>query len=216
MEEKSNEKSDEVKKMESNKKNSQNKTLRNVIIVVIFLGVFFLIVYYFINSVREFEYSGITGNVVREGNLIFYQISIPVTYKGEKVPYNFYLRNDPRKLDNVPFNGRIEFLKNVAIKGEGDFNCNGEGIIAIANLARLYEVLGADVINDETAECDTQGRYMLIKIKEGEKTEIEQVGLACYEIRINNCEILKGTERFMVETFIEFDKIKDNVDVVIS
>ena len=49
--------------------------------------------------------------------------------------------------------------------------------------------------------CSSDGEYMYINLKEGEETRIEQTGTACYNILINNCEILEGTEKFMVETF---------------
>ena len=47
---------------------------------------------------------------------------------------------------------------------------------------------------------------MFVKLQEANKTSIEQVGPACYNININNCEILEGTERFMIETFVEINK----------
>jgi len=47
---------------------------------------------------------------------------------------------------------------------------------------------------------------MYINLKEGEETKIEQTGTACYDILINNCEILEGTEKFMVETFAEINE----------
>jgi hypothetical protein len=38
----------------------------------------------------------------------------------------------------------------------------------------------------------------------GEKTEINQIGESCYELTVNDCEILKGTERFMTEAFVYY------------
>ena len=40
------------------------------------------------------------------------------------------------------------------------------------------------------------------------KTNIEQLTESCYNININNCEILGGTERFMLDLFI---KINGNI-----
>jgi len=188
---------------EKNRKSSENKTLKNVFIVISAFGLVFILVVLFINSIRHFEYNGMTGDVVKEGNLIFYQTSIPVFFKGEEVPYNFYLRNDPRKLDEIPFDGEIVFLKQVVLNSSAELNCDGDGIIAIKNLATLYEVLGAKVIKDENASCDPMGRYIFLDIKPSNKTSVEQFGPACYNLNVNNCEILKSTERFMVETFVK-------------
>ena len=67
-------------------------------------------------------------------------------------------------------------------------------------------MVGTKVIRDENATCDSEGRYMYINLKSGDKTKIEQSGNACYDILINNCEILEGTERFMVETFAKLNE----------
>lgn len=188
----------------------KNSNILNVAVALGILVLFVAGVYYFSASSDDFSYRGMTGNVVREGNLILYQTSIPVKYQGDVVPYNFYLRNSPSKLDKIPFNGDIDFRLNVAFKSEKEFNCDGDGIIGVANLAKLYEITGAKVIKDENATCDPEGRYMLINIKEGNETRIDQVGPACYEMQINNCEILATTERFMTETLVALNKIKES------
>ena len=118
--------------------------------------------------------------------------------------YNFFLRNDPRK-SKVDFNGELEIKKLAVMNSEEEFSCDGNGIIAVANLRQLYEMVGTKIIRDENATCDSEGRYIYINLKEGEKTKIEQIGKACYDIVINNCEILEGTERFMVETFAKIN-----------
>jgi hypothetical protein len=94
----------------------------------------------------------------------------------------------------------------MVINMTNDFNCNGDGIIALANLVKLYSIMGASVIKDENATCDLQGSYMFLRIENGNQTKIEQFGPACYKIYVNNCEILAGTEKFMTETFSEIIK----------
>ena len=73
--------------------------------------------------------------------------------------------------------------------------------------SKLYEIIGTTVIKDPNASCDTQGTYTFIQLQEGEETSIEQFGPSCYNININNCEILEGTEKFMAETLVEVQKI---------
>ncbi len=183
-----------------------NKILRNLFIglgvgiIVIVLGVIFL------NYVRKFEYKGVEFEIIKYCDsgpcLVLYQTSIPVIYNGNKVPYNFYLRRDPRDSD-VNFDVDITFLKDVVLNMTGDLNCDGDGVIAIANLVKFYEVIGASVIKDGNASCDAQGRYTFVKIKEGNETSVEQTGSTCYTLNVNNCEILDVTEKLMVESFVE-------------
>ncbi len=185
----------------------ERKQLRNVLLG---LGIFVILIVasvFFINSIKSFEYKGTKFDIVREGDLILYNTKIALfNENGEHYQnYNFFLRNDPRKL-NVDFNGELELKNLVILNSEEEFNCDGDGIIAVLNLRQLYEILGAKVIKDKNATCDSEGRYMYINLKQGEKTKIEQIGSACYDIIINNCEILKGTEKFMVETFAKVNE----------
>ncbi len=196
------------------KSDSQNKTLRNILIGIGIISVLFLVIVFFINSTKQFEYRGVKFNNIKEGDLILYQTSIPVKYNDKTTgktidaDYNFYLRNDPRKLDKIPFNGEIILSKNMVINSSGNFNCNGDGIIGVANLVKLYEILGVNVIKDPNATCDELGRYMFVQMQSGETTSVEKTGPICYTININNCEILKATEKLMIEIFVRFNEVK--------
>lgn len=187
---------------------SEDKILRNFFIgvgVVIILIVLVILVF---NLAKSFEYEGVKFRIVKEGELILYKTSIPVIYQGEEIPYNFYFRNDPRDLGkDVSFEGYIQLAPILVINSTEDFNCDGDGIIAIANLLNLYEISGIEVIKDEDAECDEEGKYAFIHMQEGDETSIEKFGYACYNININNCEVLKALERLMLESFIEMNKL---------
>ena len=185
---------------------SQNKILKNFFIGVVVIIIAGLLIFLLINQAKGFEYEGIKFKIVKEGDLVLYQTSLPVSYQGEKIPYNFYLRNDPRKLKEIPFNGELNLAKNLVINSTG-FNCDGEGIIAVANLLNLYRIMGVEAIKDENATCDSEGRFAFIRLQEGNETNIEKFGPICYNININNCEILKATERLMVEYFIGLNKL---------
>ena len=184
-----------------------NKILKGFFILFgsIFLIIF---VYYGLSySMSHFTEDGVPYKIVQEGELIFYNTIIPVIFEGENKDYNFYLRNDPRNLD-VEFEGDFRSRENMVINSTGDFNCEGDGIIAVANLVNLYQILGAKVIRDEEATCDAEGRYVFIQISEGNETKILQSGPTCYNIEVNNCEILEATERFMIETFISVNNFE--------
>ncbi len=186
---------------------SDDRILKNFLIGI---GIFIIIIVLIVlisNSMKNFEYEGVKFKIVREGDLVLYQTSLPVIYQEKKIPYNFYLRNDPRKLEEIPFDGEIDLAENLVINSTESFNCNGDGIIAIANLLNLYRISGIEVIKDENAACDPEGKFAFIKLQEGNETSIEKFGPSCYNVNINNCEILKATERLMMESFIELNKL---------
>lgn len=196
----------EVKKM--------NKQLGNILLgIIITIAIFGLVIFINYNSVH-FKYKEMKFNVVKFCDsrpcLVTYQTAFPAEHNGQKIDYNFYLRNDPRKLEKIPFKGNITLLKRIIIKHEGEigeFNCEGDGVIGVANIVNLYSFLGADakVVNKSNPiTCDNLfGRYMFIDIVEGNETKIEQYGPACYRMYVHNCEILPATERFMTESFVK-------------
>jgi len=163
----------------------------------------------------SFEYQGVHFDIVNEiapyrTNLAIYKNSITGAFvMDSEQPVYFYIRNDPRKLDEIEFNGRIFVLENMVMNSTGDLKCEGKGIIGTANLAQLYRTLGVNVVRDEKAVCDEEGRFMFVQLEEGNETRIDQTGSACYTLTIKDCEILEVTEKFMIETFIELQKIKE-------
>jgi len=177
----------------------QNKQLKQIFIGIGIVVLIFILIIFFIKSTTHFTYKGVVDfEIVKEGDLILYQTKIPIIYQGQPAEYNFYLRNDPRKLEkNVPIKGTLLLLNNAVINATGDFNCEGDGIIAIANLVNLYNVLGKNLIKDENASCDSLGRYTFLQIQSGNETSIEKTGPSCYNLNVNNCEILEVTERFI-------------------
>lgn len=186
----------------------QNKILRNFFIGMAILILLIILVVYAFQSTKKFEYEGVDFKIVKSGNLVFYNTKIPVVVDGKNAEYNFYLRNDPRKLDEgVSFNGNLSLAQNLVLNSTEDFNCDGFGVIATANLVNLYKVSGINVIKDQNATCDSEGRYAFINLQKGSETRIDKVGPACYNVNISNCEILEATERLMLESFIEINKL---------
>ncbi|MFW9873988.1 MAG: hypothetical protein ACFFG0_12850 [Candidatus Thorarchaeota archaeon] len=215
----------EVKDKKEEAQNSVNANSKeqiksdNQILTKVFIGIgaFVLLVVLFmvlINAINHFEYRGINFNVVKDtGGLIFYNTAFPMYSSGKHVAdYNVYLRTDPRALESVPFDGEIKFspIPKLVYNSTGEFNCNGDGVIAVANFAQIFGALGIQVIKDENATCDSQGRYMLLNIQPGNETNIKQVGPTCYELYVNNCEILDITEKFIVESLSKINEIKEN------
>jgi len=182
----------------------ENKILRNIFILVGILFFLFLASYIIVGSIRNFNYRGTDFEIIKEGKLIFYKTAFPAySAEGEHVAdYNFYIRNDPRKLEEIEFIGSFDWKENIVINMTEEFNCEGDGVIALANMLNL-KTFGANIIQDEKAGCTYDGGFMFLKIQSGNETKIEEFGPSCYNLHVNNCEILKVTEKFMVETFVQ-------------
>ena len=188
----------------------QNKTLKNIFIG---LGIFVFVIIIAtlsINSARHFEYQGVEFNVIKEGEIIFYNAVFPL-YQGMTgkhiADYNIYLRNNPRKLESIAFDGEVVLRENVVIKSTKDFNCDGDGIIAVGNLVQVLKTFGAEVIQDPESGCDAMGgEYVFIQIREGDETSIEQFAPTCYNLYVNDCEILEVTEKFIVDLLVKAEK----------
>jgi len=186
----------------------ENKILRNVfigigIVVILILGIIFAV-----REIRHYNYHGVDFETVKEQNLILYKASFPVTNNQNKtIPYNFYLRTNPKDLENIQFIGNISTRKYMVINTTNELNCGGYGGLGIANIVKLYDFLGVNSIKDENASCDPEGKYIYLNIIKGNETKVEQYGPVCYQIEVNNCEVLPGTEKFMAETFVELQKL---------
>src|SRR3989344_2258225 len=120
---------------------NQNKILRNFFIGMAILVVLIVSIVYIIQYTKKFEYRGVDFKIVKSGNLVFYNTKIPVVVDGKNAEYNFYLRSDPRKLDEeVSFNGNLSLAQSLVLNSTEDFNCDGFGIIATVNVVNLYKV----------------------------------------------------------------------------
>ena len=195
------------KKLNKGQIKEENKILRNIFMLVGGIIILILVGYLIIDNIKNFEYKGVSFKTVKfcdvEPCLILYQTTFPVISDGKNADYNIYLRNDPRKLDSIIFSGKMNLFGDMVINSTGDFSCDGDGIIAVANMVNFYELLGTNIFKNETLGCNNQDKYTFVQILEGNETKIEQIGFSCYNIEINNCEILEGTERFMIESFIK-------------
>ncbi|MEX0920153.1 MAG: hypothetical protein WDZ69_01055 [Candidatus Pacearchaeota archaeon] len=189
----------------SGKKYEQEKVVRNVVIlsVVIILGV--LVFSFWINrdktEISEFEYEGINFGEIEfcnpEGCLKTYGTKMPVNYRGGEANYTFYFRNNPKIFDDVvPFEGELELRKNVALNITYGRECGGYSKVGVENLGRMMGVFGMEIFKGN----ETEGKNATsLLIREGSQTKISQTGNSSYIMDISGCEILRGTERFMVE-----------------
>jgi hypothetical protein len=195
------------------------KIFKTVIIVMMAFVLFFLGVLWLINYFNHFSVGGVIFEIDKTDMVgkTLYKTTLPVHYQDSvtgkvvSAEYRFYFRNDPRTLDKIPMEGNITVMPNMVVNMTRDFNCNGDGMIAVANLLNLYKVIGVDVIKDDKATCDKNGQYTFLRITDGKDenyTGIIEYGLSggCYNLYVNNCEILPVTEKFMLETLMQVNK----------
>jgi hypothetical protein len=183
----------------------EKKIFLIVILTMVGLTAMFALTYFASDSFNHLNVKGVafTLDKTTMTGKTLYRTSLPVTYNGSKADYNFWLRNNPQQTMKIPFNGTLLIMRNMVLNQTENFNCDGDGIIGVANLLKVYNVLGVNVIADKNATCDSQERYVFLNIKAGNETKIVQTGKTCYEIQVKGCEILSATERYMIETFIE-------------
>jgi len=187
---------------------NQNKILRNLFIIVGVLAIAVAGYFIFSYASSNFTYNGVKYSIVHdEWVSLLYNTKIPVTYQGEKADYNFYLRNDPRNLaKEVDFNGSFYVRPLMITDITTELNCNGDGAIGLTNLMSLYKLIGTNVTRDVNATCDANASYVYLNFQISNETSIKETAPACYDIKVNNCDILKATERYMTESFTELQK----------
>ena len=184
----------------------ENKTLIWVFVVVGMIILLGFATFFYSKSLKKFEYQGIKFDIIKDqGGRIFYHTEIPIVKNKTNFRYNVYLRNDPRKLEEVEtaIMG-IQGADFVILNMTNSFNCDGDGVIAIANMGQILDGLfDTKIAKNSTLVCDSLGRYVHINIKEGNKTKIQQTDKKCFDFYVNNCEILKVTEKFLVEVLVK-------------
>ena len=189
---------------------TQNKTLKNVMIFLVVTIASFAAVVLLIHYLNSFSYEEVKFDIIKEGRIILYNTKFPVysSITGKQIAdYNFYLRNDPRELEKIPFDGVINLRDIMVLNITEGLNCDGDGIIAVANFIQILESFGIKIMKDPNATCDDiYGRYNFIRVIKGNETRINEFGFngGCYNFVVKDCEILPVTEKFLVETFIKF------------
>ncbi len=197
---------EDIEKARPEQLKKEKKQLRSILITLGIIVLFIALVILFFGSLNKFTYEGVKFDIQKQGDLVLYHTTLPFIYNGTQATYNFYLRNDPRKVE-VPFYGNLSLRANAVLNMSGDFFCSGDSTIAVANLANQLGVVGIRVVKDENATCDPFGRYTYINILEGNESKIAQTGPSCYNLYVNNCEILPVTEKLMVKEFSDANEI---------
>ena len=192
------EKIDEVEKKISRKHQAEaeNRILRNIFIGIIIVVVAIVAIVFFLKSIGSFQYEGVDFQVVKFCDagpcLVTYNTKLPITYEGKDAEYNFYLRNDPRKLaKDVPFLGNVSLAQNIVINSTSDFNCQGDVGIAMGNLGNLFSISGINAIRDENIPLP----YIVVitaSVSQADKETCFQLGVRDFLLKPFNMGVLKN------------------------
>jgi hypothetical protein len=184
----------------------QNKILISIFVVMGILLFGFILIYFTYDNVKNFETYGMKYDIRKEGKIIFYHTSFVSNHvmPSKTVEYNVYLRTDPRTTKDIPFVGNLFIYKAIALQSDEEFNCDGDGVIAMANFNQVIGAIGGTTMRDENVTCNNTAEYSVIRLVNSNKTQVVQTGKSCYDFQIHNCEILNVTERFLLEAFSAF------------
>lgn len=201
---------DKTQKKDNTKKEieNQNKQLRTIFFIAGGLIILFLMGFFIIQSMNTFKYKGMDFIKGNEGEITFYRTAFPLySMTGNHVAdYNIYLRNSPKDLKEVSVVGEINILEDVVINADDveETKCE-DRIIAIANMRDVFSsaVLNKHFFRNETLKCDVEGRYTYIEIQNSDRNSIVQFGPSCYALLVKDCEVLKTTEKFILEALAQ-------------
>jgi hypothetical protein len=218
------EKTDE-KPLEKKGKEKQNKQLKWAIFLMIAVLLMVIIVPWITNTFfNKFNYAGLEFQKTKLGKIVFYSTKIPIVQNEQIVgSYAINLRSDPRKI-NVETNvsGQdIKFVKkNLAfISLNPNMQRCEDNSLALINFAGfLRDFAGLSIksavsdinFSEESkivyADCNANPENTVIKIDNGNKTEIKKISDNCYELTFKNCEIMQVTEKFNLIILEEYMK----------
>lgn len=182
----------------------------------------FLVLVFFVSSeifkeMKEVEYEGLTFTKGKFGEIEAYHY--PYYYEKDQrlINYNLFVRNNPAE-NKIPVEGdKIEFdskrYVHVTIDSKNLAECE-QSILAVADITNFLTGNGIRVesgnMDEEIAErtgnkyvtCENEPDRKVIEIFKGDETKINING-NCYEISVNNCEVLQATEKFEVQSLID-------------
>ncbi|MBI2451826.1 hypothetical protein HYV50_01970 [Candidatus Pacearchaeota archaeon] len=217
-------KTEKTKKSKKKKLSKLDKQFYKLLIAMAAAIVVFFISYYFFQSLRTFEYQGLTFTKDKFGEIPIYRYYYYFSTTGSAVKednpqrFDIILRVDPRE-NNVTFEG-----DEIIFPSRGKFiylSVNNTGLqctysnVALFNIAQFltgngYTVKPATPDKNESentqnlryATCETHPDNMVLLIREGAETKIVKQN-NCYTISVANCEILPAVEKFMVQSIID-------------
>ena len=198
------------------------KELLGVLIFLAVLVVVFVISSAYFKSLNYFEYNGLTFAKERLENIpIFHHNYYLKAPSGKLILYNLYLRNDPRysnvTIEGLPSKllapGSVAYL---SVNSEGLQECK-YGSLAVATISSFMSDNQMKVIagnldfwqagarRDKWVTCENQPGNIVVELLKGNETKIS-INRNCYQIEVNDCQILEAVEKLMVQSVVDARK----------
>ncbi len=213
------------KKEVKRKKISTKKVIWAIIIIFLILFVLFLFLFKDQITIEKdkilgniFEWHGMKWYKKMHGNLTTYstQLAIHKPLENKTFFYTLSLRNDPRKLEEIPANITEKPQRMVYVSFEPEpLKCKytvlaawriGEFLDALGlkkegALAYNFSEPGLNLSNNTSHKIkncsDAKEGISVILLKEGPENKVYQEGY-CYILESKNCETLETSERFVL------------------
>ena len=204
----------------------ENKEIIYIIGGLAVLVVVFIAFYFIFRNIGRIEYEGMYFVKEKLGNVTLYHHNFYIKddVNGKIYSYNLYLRNDPRynnvKVEADDFSFRLGRPFYLGINSTGLSNCS-LSIVAIDTLIQFL-MYNNNLIKVKTGSVDAEeadlknvtyvacNRYLgstTIILESGDETAITKKG-DCYRIKIANCEVTQGVEKFILEALVNARRIK--------
>jgi hypothetical protein len=215
-EEKVVEKTKELVKVKTHSRDKQALMLLGGFLVLILIAVLILMTR---GGSNTFVYDGLKITKSTQGSVTFYSTNVPVYGSFGQLLANLTVdfQTNPKNFKNIPFSSSKMILERKTVYiSFGDLRiCEDNGIAAgglgLFLSQKGFAMMGIKIkgaLSNESsalaknmtyADCQTNPNDVVVLIRNGNETKIEQTTPNCYQIESKNCEILNATEKFEFE-----------------
>jgi len=123
--------------MNKKQKKEENKILGMILVVIAVVVILMAGIYLYSQAQNTFIYKNIKFQKNKIGELTFYETRT-LALASDGTLFGFRLRTKPDVLKNIPFENssdlRLMKVNGYTYDSNDTFNCEGDGVIAIANL----------------------------------------------------------------------------------
>ncbi|MEM1535928.1 MAG: hypothetical protein QXQ82_01955 [Candidatus Pacearchaeota archaeon] len=193
---------------------------KKIFIFLLLIGIFFASVFFLkkeISGLSEpnFQYKSLEFVKTNLDNLTLYATSVLLKNNGISMQ-TFYFRNDPRKLDKIPFDAEMNITKRGYVSFTPQALDCEEVNIAAWNIGYFFARIGTEMkagVTEKTEKsnatiinCSSSDREMIVILKaQARKTKIYQdkENKNCIIIEAKECKLIEATERLILEVLLK-------------
>jgi hypothetical protein len=202
-------------KAEQDRKAKREKEVKIAVFCMLFVIIAFFVFLKIYKDINKFEYKGLIFEKQKFGKIDIYLTKINIYREDGNFLYSLYLRNDPRKIESIPFNADIVFKKQAIGGFDPKVETCPDASLAAMEVGSFLSSLGIKVrgaTTDENiskatgktlASCENAKNITIILFKTANETKIYQQDKNCYIVDVANCKILEASERFILASILQ-------------